>query len=70
MKEYRVEFISEDYGFEYIGEWGSQIVIAENEYEAKELMKQHLIDLGIEGCIFRVREYLYGDEWNNYLWED
>jgi hypothetical protein len=33
-------------------------------------MKQHLIDLGIEGCIFRVREYLYGDEWNNYLWED
>lgn len=22
MKEYRVEFISEDYGFEYIGEWG------------------------------------------------
>ena len=70
MKEYRVEFISEDYGFEYRGEWGSEIVIAENEYEAKELMKQHLIDLGIEGCIFRVREYLYGDEWNNYLWED
>lgn len=70
MKEYRVEFISEDYGFEYRGEWSSEIVTAENEYGAKELMKQHLIDLGIEGCIFRVREYLYGDEWNNYLWED
>ena len=70
MKEYRVEFISEDYGFEYRGEWSSEIVTAENEYDAKELMKQHLIDLGIEGCIFRVREYLYGDEWNNYLWED
>lgn len=35
MKEYTVEFISEDYGFEYRGEWSSEIVTAENEYDAK-----------------------------------
>ena len=70
MKEYRVEFISEDYGFEYRGEWGSQIVIAENEHEAKELMKEFLSNFEKTRYIFRVKECIYSDLWSFFGWDE
>mgnify|MGYP000429998919 CR=1 FL=1 len=70
MKEYKVEFIQEELGFINNAEWYSEIVVAENEHEAKELMKEFLSNFEKTRYIFRVKECIYSDLWSFFGWDE
>ena len=58
--KYRVEFTPENYC--YSGEWYTELVEADSEGEAMELVGCHLIDNGesietVKELVFRVRKY-------------
>lgn len=70
MKEYRVEFLQSELGYNSNSDWYSEIVIAKNEKEAKEIVKCFLSEFEDVEYIFRVRECIYSDEWKLFDWED